>query len=121
MNELHFPWIEAAILLPLLGAAWVVRLRDPVKAHRHSLSFTTLTFLAAILASQDFYSLHIFRAEDAWHLMSRVLGRELFAIDELNAPFRDVTDGSVDTGALQCRRTVDHYSGTRRRNGSRLF
>lgn len=86
MNELHFPWIELAILLPLLGAAWVMRVRDSARAHWQSLVVTTLAFLAALFASQDFYSLHIFRAQDGWHLMSRLIGRELFAIDELNAP-----------------------------------
>ncbi|HET6424991.1 MAG TPA: proton-conducting transporter membrane subunit [Planctomycetaceae bacterium] len=86
MNELHFPWIELAIFLPLLGAAWVMRLRDPARAHSQSLVVTASVFIASILEAQDFYSLHIFRAEDRWHLMSRLIGRELFAIDELNAP-----------------------------------
>ncbi len=86
MNELHFPWVELAILLPLIGAMWVMRLRDSSQAHWHSLFVSSLAFVATLLEAQDFYSLHIFRAEDKWHLMSRVIGRELFAIDELNAP-----------------------------------
>ena len=34
MSELHFPWLELAILLPLLGAGVVGRMESPERA-RH--------------------------------------------------------------------------------------
>lgn len=91
MNELHYPWIEIAILLPLIGAAWVSRLRDPSQAQRHGLVFSALAALATAAEVRDFYSLKIFHAEDAWHLMSKIFGRELFGIDELSAPLVPMT------------------------------
>lgn len=91
MNDLHYPWIEIAILLPLLGALWVSRIRDPLTARRHALAFTLAAFLATLAEVRDFYSLHIFHAQDAWHLISKVFGRELFGIDELSAPLVPMT------------------------------
>ena len=91
MNELHYPWIELAILLPLLGAGWVARIRDPIVARWHCLAFAGLAFLAAAGETADFYSLHIHQAEDHWHLMTRLIGRELFVIDELSAPLIPLT------------------------------
>ncbi len=91
MNELHFPWIEVAILLPLLGAAWVAKIRDPIIARRHCLVFATLAFLCAAAEVQDFYSLQTHQAEDHWHLMTKIIGRELFVIDELSAPLLPLT------------------------------
>ena len=46
MGELHLPWLELAILLPLIGAAFVARLRDPEWAHQRSLIFSGLLHLA---------------------------------------------------------------------------
>ena len=91
MPELHFPWIEIAILLPLLGAGWVARIRDPISARRHCLVFATLAFMSAAAEAQDFYSLNIHQATDHWHLMTKFIGRELFAIDELSAPLVPLT------------------------------
>ena len=60
MNELHYPWIELAILLPLLGAGWVARIRDPIVARWHCLAFAGLAFLASAGETADFYSLRRF-------------------------------------------------------------
>ena len=91
MHELHFPWIEVAILLPLLGAAWVSQIRDPIVARWHCLVFAALAFLSAQAEAQDFYSLHSYQATDHWHLMTKLIGRELFEIDELSVPLVPLT------------------------------
>lgn len=91
MPELHFPWIETAILLPLIGAGWVAFISNPVTARKHCVVFAFLSFFAATAESQDFYLLHIHAAGDAWHLMTRLIGRELFVIDELSAPLPPLT------------------------------
>jgi len=91
MNELHYPWIEIAILLPLLGAGWVAQIQDRIIARRHCLVFALLAFIAAAAEAQDFYALHVHQAEDHWHLMTRLIGRELFVIDELSAPLVPLT------------------------------
>lgn len=91
MHELHFPWIEFAILLPLIGAVWVARLRDPVVARVHCLFFASLAFLASAAETQDFYTLHTMRATDKWHFLTQMIGRELFVIDEVSAPLIPLT------------------------------
>lgn len=91
MNELHFPWIELAILVPLLGAVWVARRTHPVQARIHCLVVAGLAFVATLAESQDFYSLHSYQAEDKWHLMTRLFGHEFFILDELSAPLLPLT------------------------------
>lgn len=105
MNELHFPWIELAILLPLLGAGWVAQISDRVIARRHCLVFAVLASLAAAAEAYDFYSLHVHQAEDHWHLMTRLIGRELFVIDELSAPLVPLTSLLFLLTALATLRT----------------
>ena len=34
MTELHLPWLELAILAPILGALWTIGMRDPEEAQR---------------------------------------------------------------------------------------
>ena len=86
MTELHFPWLEASVLIPLVGGICVGRLRDADLARKWCLVFCTLAFVMAIGAWQDFYLLHATQADDRWHLMSRLFGREVFVIDQLSAP-----------------------------------
>lgn len=86
MTELHFPFLEATVLLPLLGAAWVSRIRDPQQARRHTVGACLLTLAAAVGAWQDFHYLHVAAADDRWHLMTRLFGRELLQVDLLSAP-----------------------------------
>lgn len=86
MSELHFPWIELAILIPLIGALWVGRLRDPDLARRWSVIISGFAFLCTVGEWLDFDLMGTPQAEDHWHLMSRLVGRELFVIDQLSAP-----------------------------------
>ena len=94
MNELHFPFIELAVVIPLVGSALVARVRDPQRALRCSVALTGLTFLAAVAAWLDYGWLqsalksgeYVLEAHDRWHLMQRLTNRELFTIDQLSAP-----------------------------------
>ncbi len=86
MSELHLPWLELAILIPLLGAVWVRRRNNQDVARTHSLVLSTLTWFCAIGAWQDFGVLHKFEAHDRWDLVTHLLGRNIFVIDELSAP-----------------------------------
>ncbi|MCC7421957.1 MAG: oxidoreductase [Planctomycetaceae bacterium] len=87
MNELHFAWIEFAILLPLFGALLVSRLKNPGTRQTAALLVGALTLVAALGDFEDFYMLHIHQAaSDRWRLMTRIFGRELFVVDELSAP-----------------------------------
>lgn len=86
MNTLHWPWLEVIVLLPLLGAIWVRRYRDPDRARRDSLVISGATLLAALAAWIDFSLLHSFEAGDRGDLVSRLFGVDLLVMDALSAP-----------------------------------
>lgn len=86
MSQLHLPWLEIGILVPLVGAILVACLRDPFTARRWCMYFSGGALLCGVAAWRDFASLSAFEADDRWHLMTQVFGRELFVIDELSAP-----------------------------------
>jgi NADH-quinone oxidoreductase subunit M len=86
MTELHFPWLELSILIPLVGAAWVSRAREPAFAQSRSIVFCSLTLVCAFGAWRDFQWLHVLKAHDHWDVASYLLGRDLFVVDQLNAP-----------------------------------
>lgn len=86
MNELHLPWLELAVLLPLAGAAWVSREKDPDRSRRRALWVAALTLFAALAAWVDFASLNVFEAHDHWDVAARVLHHEALVLDELSAP-----------------------------------
>jgi NADH-quinone oxidoreductase subunit M len=86
VSELHLPWLEWTILLPLLGIGWVIRIRDPERIRRHSLVIAGATLLCAVGSWQDFQTLRTFEAHDRWDLLSSIFGNEVFVIDELSAP-----------------------------------
>src|SRR5690349_17623011 len=86
MIELHLPWLELVIAMPLVGAAWVWRLREPELAQRDSVIITALTLACTILAWGDFTSLHTFEAHDHWSLPWHATHHEPFVMDELSAP-----------------------------------
>lgn len=81
MNMFDVPWIEIAILLPLLGAVWVHFLRTPQQARRHSLLLSGLTF-ACTLA--DWLGFTIQSGAEVVDNFSP-LGTS-FVLDSLNAP-----------------------------------
>lgn len=86
MSQLHLPWIEIAVLLPLMGALSVAFVRDPEIAWRRTLIACSLTFICTVAAWLDFDLLKTFEAHDHWDLTSRWLGTDAVVIDELNAP-----------------------------------
>lgn len=86
MSFLHFPWLDASILIPLFGAAAIVRRRDPESARRHSLAIATLALACSIGAWIDFGSLHTFEAHEPSRLLNQLVGPNMLVIDELSAP-----------------------------------
>lgn len=86
MTELHLPWLELCVLVPLLGALIVGRFREPTEARLYGLVFSVATFVLAAGAFVDFISMRASEAEDRFHLMTRLTGQELFRLDEISAP-----------------------------------
>ena len=71
----------------LVGSPVVSLLRDPDRAYRWGLAFTGASFACAFLAWLAFYLGHAGRADSRPGASSRCLfGRQIFALDELNAP-----------------------------------
>jgi NADH-quinone oxidoreductase subunit M len=86
MSLLQLPWLEYSLLIALVGSLWVSRQREPVRAYKWGLVSTGATFFCAALAWLGFYldvPLDAGRSLSPQHLL---LGRRLFALDELNAP-----------------------------------
>jgi NADH-quinone oxidoreductase subunit M len=86
MSELQLPWLELAILLPLIGALAVMFVSNPETAWERSLIVCSLTFVCAVGAWLDFGRMHTFEARDHWDVTSRWLGPDAVVIDELSAP-----------------------------------
>lgn len=87
MHELHFPWLEIAVLLPLAGSGLTSLIRAATTRQTVALLVGGLTFLAALGAFEDFSTLHVHEAAgDKWRLTTRLFGREAFVVDEFSAP-----------------------------------
>ena len=86
MPEMHLPWLELSVLIPLLGALWVGCMRNRDRARTHSIIICALTFLCAGGEWVDFNSLHTFEAHDHWDVLDDVFHKDVFVVDELSAP-----------------------------------
>jgi NADH-quinone oxidoreductase subunit M len=86
MSQLHLPWLELSVLIPLIGAIWVGCLRDREKAHLQSTIVCAVAFLCAIGEWIDFSRLSTFEAHDHWDVLQMIFHRDLFVVDELTAP-----------------------------------
>ena len=82
---LSLPWLEAAIMAPLIGALTVGRVRDPYRAARLGVAFTGGTFALIVFAGLA-TAVGATTAGQAWDVQSRLFGGRPFALDELTAP-----------------------------------
>ncbi|MCA9241207.1 MAG: oxidoreductase [Planctomycetales bacterium] len=85
MFELHLPWLELAVIAPLVGVGMVWRMRDAEAARRVTLYVMGITLLLTAGAWEDFSTLHTFAAHDHWSILPASLA-EAVVIDELSAP-----------------------------------
>jgi NADH-quinone oxidoreductase subunit M len=86
MNPLSLPWLEMSIAVTLLGSVWVSRLREPMRAFRWGLAFTGAAFVGTVLAWLGFYLRIPVGPSLALSPQYHVFGRQILALDELNAP-----------------------------------
>ena len=86
MTELHFPWLELAILLPLVGAMFVAMIGSAERARYWTLAILGLNLLGTIAAWIDFERLRAVEAHDRWDVLHYLFGRDLLVMDEFSAP-----------------------------------
>jgi NADH-quinone oxidoreductase subunit M len=84
MELLSLPWLEAAILIPLVGAVVVSRIRDPFRAAGWGLTLSGITFACALFASFAFGLPSVTPSSD---LQETLLGHRYFHLDNLSLPF----------------------------------
>lgn len=86
MSELHLPWLELSVLLPLIGAIWVALLKNRDRARTVATFVCAVTLACAIGEWLDFSTIGAFEAHDHWDLFQTIFQRDVFVIDELSAP-----------------------------------
>ncbi len=86
MSALHWPWLEIAILVAVLGALIVSRVRDPQRAARLGIAFTGTALLGTILAWAGFALGGAPPEAVAWSVQTYLWGPPLFRLDDLSAP-----------------------------------
>src|SRR5438093_13572577 len=82
---LSLPWLEAAILAPLIGALAVGRVRDPYRAARWGVAFTAATFALTVVAGFA-AAAGVTPVGRDWDVQSRLFSGRPFALAELTAP-----------------------------------
>jgi NADH-quinone oxidoreductase subunit M len=86
MNILELPWLDYSLLIALVGSLMVSRQREPIRAYTRGLAFTGVTLACAALAWLGFYLRVPPEAGLGLGPQHLLLGRRIFALDELNAP-----------------------------------
>lgn len=91
MIELHLPWLELAVLTPLVGALVGCCFKNPEKTRLTAIAFSGIALALAFGAWEDFNTLKVFEAHDRWDVVSPILGTDAMVMDELNAPLLTIT------------------------------
>ncbi len=79
-------WIEASVLVLVVGAAILAYIRDPQKAATWCLVFSGLSFVFAAGGAVVYLVAGDRHLGEIWSLQHYVLDNHVFAIDDLNAP-----------------------------------
>jgi len=86
MSEFHFPWLELAILTPLVGGLFVFSLRNQETGRRVCVLVSFLSMLFSVGEWIDFATLGSFEAHDRGDIVAAVFHRNLLVVDELSSP-----------------------------------
>ncbi|MBI2824004.1 MAG: oxidoreductase [Planctomycetia bacterium] len=85
MSHVYVPWLEGAILVPLLAAVWVRLLRNPDMAWWHSMIACGLTLGCSVGSWAQFAARDGVEADRAT-LAARLVGDGVLEVDTLSAP-----------------------------------
>lgn len=89
--QLHIPWLELAVLLPLLGALLVRGPQHAAQARTWALAASGAALLCSLAAWIDFATLNTSEAHDHWDIFGRFINPDIFVMDELSAPVLPLT------------------------------
>lgn len=84
MTIWSIPWLELALVIPLIGSIWVSLVRSPIQAYVWSLLFSGATLLCAFLAGLYVYG--GFQTEVLLSVQPVIFGQQSFALDGFSAP-----------------------------------
>src|SRR5436305_10203079 len=84
MRLWSLPWVELAIVVPLVGALCVSQFRDAVRAFGWGVAFTGGALACALLAALGFYFGPTPVSD--WSVQPALFGQRLLGVDELSAP-----------------------------------
>ena len=103
MSVWAIPWLELAVVVPLVGAASLGRFRDPVRAFRCGYVFTAAALACAVLAWAGVGT------PPSASVQPYLFGRRLFAVDPFSAPLVAIVAllhflTAVATGRTKMRR-----------------
>lgn len=91
MPTLHFPWLDLAILVPIVGWFVLNLLKDREKARNTAIVFTSLALLFAVGEWIDFNTLNTFEAQESGSLIVTIFSHHVLVVDELSAPLLPLT------------------------------
>ena len=86
MTLSQIPWLELAICTAAAGSAIIARIRRPDQAYPWGLAFTGISFALTLLAWLAFYLCQPAESISGYSLQPRLVGRDLFELDDLSAP-----------------------------------
>jgi NADH-quinone oxidoreductase subunit M len=86
MNPLHLPWLDLAIAVTMIGFPCVSQMHNPDRIYRSSLAFTVTAFACTVLAWLAFYTGVPAELLGRFSVQPALFGRQIFVVDELNAP-----------------------------------
>jgi NADH-quinone oxidoreductase subunit M len=86
MNPLHLPWLDLAIAVTTIGFPCLSRMHNPDRIYRFSLAFTVTAFACTVLAWLAFYTGVPAELLARFSVQPALFGRQIFVVDELNAP-----------------------------------
>jgi NADH-quinone oxidoreductase subunit M len=86
MNPWAVPWLDWSVAVPLIGALWVSRYRDPTRAFHWGLFFTGATLACALLTWAGFAAAGSPGTGPDGGVGVRLFGKPVFGVDGLSAP-----------------------------------
>ena len=86
MNLFVLPWLELSVLIPLIGAVCLARMRDEIAASWWALVITGATLVCTLMLMGAYWSGTSPSGESQFGFFPAILGYQPLAIDGLSAP-----------------------------------